>query len=420
MIPTRRGLFFIGVALVIYLLAQESNVGWFYVADAVVWAILLVNLALPRWTLGGLRVKRRVALDQGAAREGIFQGDTVRVVLEITNPGRVPRYFFTMADPCPLEAPGSEMKRLLVGYVAPHSSVLGSYSVVCYRRGEYQFGPIRVECSAPFGMFRSRRKVKAPLRVLVYPQVFDFAIASPQGELLEGVTVPTPTQRSGDVRGSREYQPGDSLRQVHWRSSARHGQLMVKEYDRGPESQVALFFSTGQSFGTGRETTLEYSIKLAASIAKAHFRGGTSFRMAPPGAGLPFPEWRALLEYLARLEEGQGPSPTQGLASLAGVGQVLAIVSAADVEAWEAVSRLPVGRLASVVVLRGFDPQAESAGALAAFKGIGVPVVTCTPGGMQKALDELAGVGAQGSRQLASILRSRAVNPAQPDIGVER
>ena len=416
MIPTRRGLFFIGVALVTYLLAQESNVGWFYVADAVIWAILLVNLALPRWTLGGLRAKRRVALDQGAAREGIFQGDTVRVTLEMTNPGRVPRYFFTVADRCPLEAPGSEMKRLLVGYIAPRSSVLGSYSTVCYRRGEYQFGPMRVECSAPFGLFRSRRKVEAPLRVLVYPQVFDFAVARPQGELLEGVTVATPTQRSGDVRGSREYQSGDSLRQVHWRSSARYGQLMVKEYDRGPESQVALFFSTRQSYGTGKETTLEYSIKLAASIAKAGFRGGISFRMAPPGAGTLFPGWRAVLEYLARLEEGQGPSPTQGLASLAGVGQVLAIVSAADEEALEAVSRLPTGSLASVVVLRGFDPQAESAGAMAVLKGIGVPVVTCAPGGVQKALDELAGAGAHGSHRVASILGRGAVSPAQPDL----
>ena len=53
MVPTRRGLFFIGVGVVTYLLAQQSNVGWFYVADAFVWGVLLVNLAMPRWTLWG-------------------------------------------------------------------------------------------------------------------------------------------------------------------------------------------------------------------------------------------------------------------------------------------------------------------------------------------------------------------------------
>ena len=405
MIPTRRGLFFIGVALGTYLLAQESNVGWFYVADAVIWAIVLVNLALPRWTLRGLQAKRRVTSDQRSAREGIFEGDTIRVTLEITNQGRTPRYFSIVADPCPLEPPGYETKHLLVGYIAPRSSVLGSYSTVCYRRGEYRFGPMRVECSAPFGLFRARRMVEAPLRVLIYPQGFDFAAARPQGELLEGITAPTPTQRVGEFRSSREYQSGDSLRQVHWRSSARSGQLMVKEYDRGPESQMALFFNSRQSFGTGKETTLEYSIKLAASIARACFRGGTSFRMAPPGPETLFPGWRAVLEYLAKRDEGQGPSATQGLASLAGVGQVLAIVSAADEEALEAVSRLPAGRLASVVVLHGFDPQEEGSGASAALKGIGVPVVSCTPGGVQMALDELARARARDSRQVMSTLR---------------
>ena len=82
MIPTRRGLFFIGVGVVTYLLAQQSNVGWFYVADAFVWAVLLVNLALPRWTLGGLRIHRRLSADHGAATDGLFEGDTVRVTLQ--------------------------------------------------------------------------------------------------------------------------------------------------------------------------------------------------------------------------------------------------------------------------------------------------------------------------------------------------
>ena len=108
MIPTRRGLFFIGVGVVTYLLTQQSNVGWFYVADAFVWAVLLVNLALPRWTLWGLRVHRRLSADRGATTEGLFEGDTVRVTFQLTNPGRVPRYFFSVADHCPLEAPDSQ------------------------------------------------------------------------------------------------------------------------------------------------------------------------------------------------------------------------------------------------------------------------------------------------------------------------
>ena len=76
----------------------------------------------------------------------------MRVLLEITNSGRTPRYFFTVADRSPLEAPGQEMKYLLVGTLRPRSSVTGSYSNLCHRRGEHQFGPLWLECSAPFGL----------------------------------------------------------------------------------------------------------------------------------------------------------------------------------------------------------------------------------------------------------------------------
>ena len=403
MIPTRRGLFFIGVGVVTYLLAQQSNVGWFYVADAFVWAVLLVNLALARWTLWGLRIHRRLSADHGAATDGLFEGDAVRVTVQVSNPGRMPRYFFSVADHCPLEAPDSQTKRALVGYVAPGSSVPWSYAVECYRRGEHQFGPVRLECSAPFGLFRARRKMNAPLRVLVYPQVFDFAVARPRGELREGPTVPSPAQRIGEFRGAREYQPGDSLRQVHWKSSARSGRLMVKEYDKSPESQTVLFINAGHNAGTGKESTFEYGIKLAASIARACYRRDSSFRMAPPGLGVQFPQWRAALEYLARLAEGEGAPAERGLASLARAGRVIAIVAATDGEGLRAVRRLPAGRLAAVVLLQGFDAEHEEAGVAAALSGAGVPVVACTPGGIQRALDELAAPGSRSARQMAKV-----------------
>ena len=403
MVPTRRGLFFIGVGVVTYLLAQQSNVGWFYVADAFVWGVLLVNLAMPRWTLWGLRVHRRLSADRGAAREGLFEGDTVQVTLQVTNPGRVPRYFFPAADQCPLEAPDSQTNRALVGYVAPGSSVPWVYAVECYRRGEHQFGPVRLECSAPFGLFRARRSVSAPLRVLVYPQVFDFAVARLRGELRKGPTVPTPAQRIGEFRGAREYQPGDSLRQVHWKSSARSGQLMVKEYDRGPESQTVLFLNAGHNAGTGKESTLEYGIKLAASIARACYGSDSSFRMAPPGLGVQFPHWRAALEYLTRLADGEGAPPDRGLASLARAGRVIAIVAATDGEGLKAVRRLPADRLAAVILLQGFDTEHEEAGVAAALRGTGVPVVACAPGGIQRALDELAAAGSRSAQQMVRV-----------------
>ena len=262
---------------------------------------------------------------------------------------------------------------------------------------------MRLECSAPFGLFRARRRVNAPLRVLVYPQVFDFAVARPCGELREGPTLPSPAQRIGEFRGAREYQPGDSLRQVHWKSSARSGRLMVKEYDRSPESQTVLFINAGHNAGTGKESTFEYGIKLAASIARACYRTDSSFRMAPPGLGVQFPQWRAALEYLARLAEGEGAPAERSLASLARAGRVIAIVAATDVEGVQAVRRLPADRLAAVVLLQGFDAEREEAGVAAALSGVGVLVVACAPGGIQQALDDLAAAGSRSARQMVRV-----------------
>ena len=109
---TRKGVALILAGVVVYLLARQSLVGWFYVANAVVWAIVLVNLSLPWWNLRGIKATRRLA---GENSRDIFEGDAVQVDIELTNPGLTPRLFFTLVEQCPLASPHSPGKRFLVG-----------------------------------------------------------------------------------------------------------------------------------------------------------------------------------------------------------------------------------------------------------------------------------------------------------------
>ena len=289
-----------------------------------------------------------------------------------------------------MHPPDQAEKRFLFGMVPPRSSVTADYAETCYRRGEFHFGPVLLETSAPFGLFRARRQIEARSSVLVYPEVFPATGINIFSNPVEGQSLTSPARHFGEFRGSREYQTGDSLRSIHWRSSARQRRLMVKQYDKSPENQVTLAFDATKTFDEGKETTLEYSIKLAASVARDCFLQGTPFMMIPPGPSLETSDWRAVLDYLARLELGQGPTLEDSLATSMSHGPLLTIVALADHRAIETIARVPASRLAAVVVLQGFAPAGEKMSDLEGLRNSGVPVVTCEIGDVPSALTDLA------------------------------
>ena len=401
--PTRRAFFVAATGLVLYLLAWRSVVGWFYVANAIVWAVLLLNLVAAAWNLRGLQVTRRL---RAKATGDIFENDTVEIELEISNTGLTPRFLFTAIERCPLASPDRENKRFLVGAIPPKASVVARYSEQCYQRGQHSFGAVMLETSAPFGLFRARRRVHVPLDVLVYPEVLPFEGVRTTSVPADGRNLPSPARSTGEFRGTREYLPGDSLRAVHWRSSARHDELVVKEHDRSPETQVTVAFDATQSFGAGRETTLEYSIKLAASIARACFLQGAPFRMTPPGP-MEFTSWRAVLRYLALLRRGQAPALSDALSAGMRAGRLVAIVPLADGASIKALSRVPPSMVAAVVVLRGFAPDQERSSDLDALEHMGVRLVTCAPGDIARTLESLTEIGQYANAgSLEALVRS--------------
>jgi uncharacterized protein (DUF58 family) len=401
--PTRRAFFVAAAGLVLYLLAWRSVVGWFYVANAVVWAVLLLNLIAAVWNVRGLRVTRRL---RAKATRDIFENDTVEIELEVSNAGLTPRFLFTMVELCPLSSPDREEKRFLVGAVPPRASVVARYSEQCYMRGKHSFGSVVLETSAPFGLFRARRRVRAPLDVLVYPEVFPSEGIRTPSVPADGRNLPSPARSTGEFRGAREYQSGDSMRAVHWRSSARHDELMVKEHDRSPETQVTVAFDATKSFGAGKETTLEYSIKLAASIARACFLQGAPFSMTPPGSR-ELTSWNAVLGYLALLRYGQAPALPDALSMGMSAGRLVAIVALADRESISALPRVPPSMVAAAVILRGFASDQERSADLDALEQAGIPLVICAPGDIPRTLESLGEVGRHATTvSLQALVRS--------------
>ena len=200
-----------------------------------------------------------------------------------------------------------------------------------------------------------------------------------------------------DPMGSRHYLPGDASRYIHWRNTARVGRVMVKEFEDPNEEVLYLLFDANQVWGEGRDTTLEYGIKIAVSAAdyacKRGFRarvwgGGLRPKAAPSlGGDMTWPE---LLKNLALVASGDGGPLAEAVKQLPPGSIAIVAVSAADGQAIRTLAQVaPSLRGLVVVLLEGFgEPPAEGV-SLRSLEGVGIPLVRCKPGMLPEALQAL-------------------------------
>jgi uncharacterized protein (DUF58 family) len=143
--------------------------------------------------------------------------------------------------------------------------------VVPARRGWFEFGPLLAGSGHPFGLVRRRVALCEPLRVLVLPRPGRLVRerfrrhlrgSDPRGERTRQAGARHELARA-DFHGLRPYRPGDSLRWIHWRTSARRSQLMVKEFEDVPGEDLVLVFDPVWPEGD----RFEAAVALAATIA---------------------------------------------------------------------------------------------------------------------------------------------------------
>ena len=394
---TFRGVVLVVAAIFTFLLARLTQVGWLYLADATLWGIILLSLAVPSLMVMSLSVRRRlVRSDAGADGPGPSEGDTVRLELSLDNGRSWPRYFLSIGYDCPLAGPDERSQRYFVRRVNGAGTLVLGGSVRCHRRGLYQFGRVTVESKAPFGLFRRRRRLESPLSVLVYPRVYPMS-GLHMLEAVQGTEMrPRRTPTGLEIAGSRHYVRGDPIRHIHWRNTARVGRPMVKEFEDSQEDTLVIAFDSSRDTGEGPDSTLEYSVKLSASVAGHVMARGRKVRVLT--GGLPDHEvpWAALLKEMALLEMGRGPGLPALVGSLPSGSRVLALVSEDDIRGLEALAA-GAGHMAglAVVVLEGFgdaEPRRHSSG-IEGLRGTGVPLLSCRPGelaGTLRSLEQVA------------------------------
>ena len=266
---TKAGVGFMAASVVV---GSQTQVGWLYMIDAVIWSMLLLSAFLPWWSLRALRVERQVWLPRDTNRLHGYatpmEDDTVDVRITVSNRGRLARHLVKLVDAVPFEEPSRGLRTFLLSTIKPKSATAFTYTATCYRRGRYASAEAVLESSAPLGLFVRRRRYQLPVNVTVYPVQLatDADPAAIEVWADQGRTV-----RSGvgsELYGSRDYHHGDPLRRVHWRNTARRGQFIVKEFEESSQATVLVAFEDRQDWDDGRDTSFEYAVRIAASLAR--------------------------------------------------------------------------------------------------------------------------------------------------------
>ena len=166
-------------------------------------------------------------------------GDTAEVVVTLRNRGPLPILWVLVEDMLPeaaLRRPARltvKGKRLQVANLRPRQTKTIKYRVTFGRRGYYPIGPTMLETGDVFGLHRRHRVVGDPVYVMVYPKIvplpkYDFASERPIGEIrLQNRLFEDPTRTAG----VRPYMTGDPLSRVHWRATARTGELHSRVFE---------------------------------------------------------------------------------------------------------------------------------------------------------------------------------------------
>ena len=264
---------------------------------------MLGFIALSGWlseqALRGLMVTRRTP-------QGVTVGKTFRITYHVTN--RKPRFPTLAVHLLEEGLPGAAF----IGQLDPRESATVRSQNHFVRRGVYPLEALTLSTAFPFGLFTKERDLALPGELVIWPRadrpVF---LPAPPG----GTSRPRYSDASGvalgargEFRGLREYRPGDDPRDIHWRSTARTGEPVVREYDQDSAETIWICLDTRDDPGERAEAAVE----TAASLAARAFQEGRRFALATPaghvGAGTGSGQLERVLDALARVDFQQsGP-----------------------------------------------------------------------------------------------------------------
>jgi uncharacterized protein (DUF58 family) len=274
----------------LFALAALAGIFLFVPSLSIVFGTALLAIGIA-WLTGRLALTG-VSYDRTLLPGRLFPGDGAELRIRIRNQKLLPLSWMSINDPVQFNviratqdlsdllrfSGGIEVSESL-GHslvndlaIGPFGEVERTYALTAVQRGVYTLGPAEIETGDLFGVFRHKANLGERLEVIVYPRIFrPEEIGLPFRESLGEVVArrslyDDPTL----IAGSREYRRGDPLRRVHWKATARTGELQVRFNDTSTTAKlmIVLNLNTFQHIWQGVELErMESSIDVAASLA---------------------------------------------------------------------------------------------------------------------------------------------------------
>ena len=259
--PAYAGWLLLAIAICFFGAATNTMAGWLYVLSGMIFALLAVGAILPGRSLRQIQIRRQQIVP-------VSRGDRLTIELEIINSTPRPINLLEVKDllPYPLATPS----KTSIEVIPPHKS----YHLVDYpttqRRGVYRWQEVELKTGTPIGLFWCRRSRQVPAKAIVYPQVLPLTrcplidnLGTDESISVESDRVYQPATE-GLTRTLRPYRHGDATRLIHWRSSARFGELKVRELERITGSQEVIICLDNATIW--EEQLFEQAVIAAASL----------------------------------------------------------------------------------------------------------------------------------------------------------
>lgn len=263
-------LFLIWITLIVLALGVGHPL--FFSLAYLVGALLVCSFLWAWLNLHWVRVTRQVRSSH------VQVGNFVEERLVLENTGPLPKLWIELKDHANL--PLHRASRVLSS-LGRRRQQSWHVRTPCYQRGSFRLGPISLYSSDPFGLFPLTKDLPDAFisHVVVYPIAVELpSFQPPIGELTGGEATRRRTHYvTTNVSGIREYAFGDSFNRIHWRSTARTGRLMVKEFELDPMADVWVFLDLEKRVQAG----LRYDELVPPSLPKVHWEKLPEFKLPP-------------------------------------------------------------------------------------------------------------------------------------------
>lgn len=222
--------------------------------------------------IGGSYVLTRLGLADLEAGYAVSQlsghvGDGIRVTYTLRNTSRLPKPWLEVHNPTSLPAglPGRGIA------LSGRTERTWLIRTPLTRRGHFRIEPLQIRTGDPFGFFESSASVGSGVNVTVYPRLEPVPLWKLPAANLDGsrATRERTLQTTPLATTVRPWAPGDAFNRIHWKSTARHGDIQVKEFDleQTADAWIILDLDRSAQHGSGDDSTVEVAVRVAAAVA---------------------------------------------------------------------------------------------------------------------------------------------------------